>query len=123
MTACQPRPARFFPAAGRATAPYTAFDNAYPDGGAEIARLIGEETSATLGGGVVTYRRVKTLWHLPFDEIVCILSGSMTVEAGGERWAAGPGDVLFFPEGEPIAYDVPEEVTVFYAKYPVTAST
>ena len=115
--------AAFFPTATRRFAPYGGYANAYPDGGAEIARLIGPETSATLGGGVVTYRRVKTTWHLPFDEIVCVLAGAMTVRAGGETWQAGPGDVLFFAEAEPVEYDVAGEVTVFYAKYPVTAST
>jgi ethanolamine utilization protein EutQ len=114
---------KFFPAASRETGPYRGFDNAYPDGEAEIARLVGPETSDTLGGGIVTYRRVKTVWHLPFDELVCVLAGAMSVTAGGVTWRAGPGDVLFFPEGEPIEYDVPDSVTVFYAKYPVTAST
>src|SRR5258706_44623 len=59
--------AAFFPTAARRFAPYEGFANVYPDGGAEIARLVGPETSSTLGGGVVTYRRVKTTWHLPFD--------------------------------------------------------
>jgi len=46
-----------------------------------------------------------------------------TVSAGGATWEAGPGDVLFFAKAEPVEYDVAGEVTVFYAKYPVTAST
>jgi ethanolamine utilization protein EutQ len=115
--------AAFFPGAERRFSPYTGFANDYPDGAAEIARLVGPETSATLGGGIVTYRRVKTTWHLPFDEIVCILAGAMTVTAGGKTWQAKPGDVLFFAKAEPVDYDVAGEVIVFYAKYPVTAST
>jgi ethanolamine utilization protein EutQ len=115
--------AEFFPNSSRSFEPYRGFDNAYPDGDASIARLVGPKTSGTLGGGVVTYRRVRTTWHLPFDEIVCVLAGEMTVRAHGNIWHAGPGDVLFFAKAEPIEYDVEHEVTVFYAKYPVTAST
>jgi ethanolamine utilization protein EutQ (cupin superfamily) len=47
----------------------------------------------------------------------------MTVRANGETWHATAGDVLFFAKAEPVEYDIAEEVTVFYAKYPVTAST
>jgi ethanolamine utilization protein EutQ len=115
--------AGFFPRSDRRFEPYRGFANAYADGDAAIARLVGPETSGTLGGGIVTYRRVRTTWHLPFDEIVCVLAGQMTVRAGGETWHAGVGDVLFFAEAEPVEYDVEHEVTVFYAKYPVTAST
>jgi ethanolamine utilization protein EutQ len=112
-----------FSAAERSFSPYQGFDNAYPDGEARIARLIGPGVSETLGGGVVVYRRVKTVWRLPFDEIVYVVSGAMTVSAGGKSWRAGPGDVLFFAKGEPVEYDVADEVTVFYAKYPGAAST
>jgi ethanolamine utilization protein EutQ len=117
------RMAGFFPRSDRRFEPYQGFANAYADGDAAIARLVGPETSATLGGGIVTYRRVRTVWHLPFDEIVCVLAGEMVVRANGETWHARGGDVLFFAEAEPVEYDVAQEVTVFYAKYPVTAST
>jgi ethanolamine utilization protein EutQ len=113
----------YFSAKERSFAPYLGFDNAYPNGEARIARLVGPGVSETLGGGLVVYKRVKTVWRLPFDEIVYIVSGEMTVTAGGENWRACPGDVLFFAEGEPVEYDVAEEVTVFYAKYPGAAST
>jgi ethanolamine utilization protein EutQ len=115
--------AKFFPRSNRSFEPYRGFDNAYADGGAKIARLVGVETSLTLGGGIVAYRRVRTVWRLPFDELVCVLSGRMTVHANGETWHATAGDVMFFGKDEPVEYDVDDEVTVFYAKYPVTAST
>jgi ethanolamine utilization protein EutQ len=115
--------AEFFGANGRIFKPYQGFENAYPDGSAEIARLVGPDVSGTLGGGVVRYSRVKTVWRLPFDEIVYVISGAMTVTAGGNSWRATPGDTLFFAEGEPVGYDVEEEVVVFYAKYPGAAST
>jgi ethanolamine utilization protein EutQ len=115
--------AKFYASAGRSFEPYLGFDNAYADGDAAIARLVGPDTSSTLGGGVATYRRVRTTWHLPFDEIVCVLAGEMTVSANGRTWHAKAGDVLFFARAEPVDYDIAGEVTVFYAKYPVTAST
>lgn len=113
---------RCFPAAGRGFLPYGGFDNAYAGGG-EIARLVGPEHSETMGCGIATYRGVRTTWHLPFDEILYVISGEMTVRGSGQEWRVGPGDVLFFPEGVPVEYDAPGEVTVFYAKYPVGRST
>lgn len=115
--------AEFFGTADRSFHPYEGFKNDYPDGSAEIARLVGPAVSGSLGGGVVNYRRVKTVWRLPFDEIVYVISGAMTVSAGGKSWRAQAGDVLFFAEGEPVEYDVDQDVTVFYAKYPGAAST
>ncbi|MFY7961854.1 MAG: cupin domain-containing protein [Elsteraceae bacterium] len=115
--------AEFYEAANRNFSPYRGFENAYPDGSAEIARLVGPSVSDTLGGGVVRYRRVKTVWRLPFDEIVYVISGALTVSAGGRCWRASAGDVLFFAQGEPVTYDVEEEAVVFYAKYPGAAST
>src|SRR5258707_10449138 len=97
--------AKFYPLAERRFEPYRGFDNAYADGDATIARLVGPDASATLGGGIVSYRRVRTTWHLPFDEIVCVLAGAMTVRAHGETWHAVTGDVLFFAEAEPVEYD------------------
>ena len=48
-----------FPAATRAMLPYEGFPNAY-DGHAGIARLVGAETSETMGCGVARYERVRT---------------------------------------------------------------
>jgi ethanolamine utilization protein EutQ len=116
------RAARCFPQAERSHEPYVGFPNSYA-GAATIARLVGPDTSDTMGCGIATYRGVRTTWRLPFDEIVYVLAGEMTVRAGAESWHVGVGDVLFFPRAEPIEYDVPGEVTVFYAKYPVGNST
>lgn len=111
--------AAFYPAEGRAFVPYDGFDNAHADGAAMIARLVGPMTSRSMGCGIASYRRVRTTWRLPFDEIIFIVSGAMTVRAGGRAWDVGPGDVLFFSREEPVEYDVAEDVTLFYAKYPL----
>ncbi|PWR21882.1 AraC family ligand binding domain-containing protein [Zavarzinia compransoris] len=102
---------RCFPAGSRAFAPY--IDNA------EIAKLIGPEVSSTMGAGVVTYRRLSAPWSLPFDEVVIVLAGAMRVVSDGAVHEAGPGDVLFFPKETPLTYEVDDEVTLFYVKYPV----
>jgi ethanolamine utilization protein EutQ len=115
--------ADFFSKSEQVYTPYEGFENAYPDGEARIARLISPSISKTLGGGIVRYRRVKTVWRLPFDEIVYVIDGEMVVTASGKSWSAKAGDVLFFPQGEPVGYDVEADVTVFYAKYPGSAST
>ncbi|PWR21300.1 AraC family ligand binding domain-containing protein [Zavarzinia aquatilis] len=86
---------------------------------AEIAKLIGPEVSSSMGAGVVTYRRLTVTWCLPFDEVLVILAGAMRVTSSGVTHSAQPGDVLFFPKETPLDYEVDDEVTLFYVKYPV----
>ncbi len=104
----------------RSFEPYEGFDNRYY-GTASIARLVGPNVSATIGCGVATYTRVRTVWELPFDEIIHVFAGAMTVRSAGDTWDVVPGDVLFFPKLVPVEYDVPSTVSVFYVKYPVSA--
>lgn len=108
-----------FKAEGRQFSTYMG-DAANPRAGfAEIAKLIGPAISSTMGAGVVTYRRLTAPWALPFDEVVVILAGAMRVISDGTVHQAGPGDVLFFPKETPLTYEVDDEVTLFYVKYPV----
>lgn len=86
---------------------------------ARIAKLIGPEISQSMGGGVVTYRKLTAPWSLPFDEIVVVLDGAFRVTAGGVAHDCVPGDVLWFPAHTPLTYEVEDFVTVFYAKHPV----
>jgi ethanolamine utilization protein EutQ len=109
----------FYSGIGRVFRPYEGFVNDYSNGGAQIARLVGGDVSSTLGCGIARYHRVKTTWVLPFDEIIHVLEGSMTVRFGEQSWEVVPGDVLFFPRLQPVEYDVPGSVAVFYAKFPV----
>ena len=50
--------------------------------------------------------------------MIFVIDGHLVVTSNGVAHLAGPGDVLFFPKGSPIEYDVKESATVFYAEYP-----
>ncbi|RJF87134.1 DUF861 domain-containing protein [Oleomonas cavernae] len=86
---------------------------------ARIAKLVGPEISQSMGGGVVTYRKLTAPWSLPFDELVVVLDGAFTVTSAGKAYDCVAGDVLWFPAHTPLTYEVADFVTVFYAKHPV----
>jgi uncharacterized cupin superfamily protein len=55
-------------------------------------------------------------WVLETNELVYVLSGSMTVTAdGAEPTAAGPGDVLMFPKGWTGTWHIHETLRKVYA--------
>lgn len=111
-----------FKAAERTFEPYTGFENAYASGAASIARMLTPDVSPRLGAGIARYRNVRTTWHLPFDEVVLVIQGKFTVRSRGVEYAAVAGDVLHFPRGCPVEYDITEEVTLFYAEHPATVT-
>ena len=108
-------PISVFAAKTRAFVHYPA---AGPSGSAHIARLIGPHNSASLSGGVVVYERLTVDWDLPFDEMITVIDGAMTIRSEGETFALAPGDVAWFPAHTPLSYDVPDRVTVSYAIWP-----
>ena len=71
--------------------------------------------------GYVSLRAIATELNrrdLPFDEMITVIEGQMTVRSGGNDFDLGPGDVAWFPAHTPLTYDVPESVVVSYAIWP-----
>ena len=105
-----------FESKDRAFVPYPA---AGRNGGqARIARLIGRHNSTSLSGGVVVYERLTVDWDLPFDEMITVIEGNLTIQSGGETFSLGAGDVAWFPAHTQLTYDVPDRVTLSYAIWP-----
>jgi ethanolamine utilization protein EutQ len=92
-----------------------------PPGSAMIARLIGPETSRSMGAGIATFDECSIEWTVLYDEVIVVLEGTFRLRIGeaGERMIeAGPGDVIWLPENTPLRYEG-DKAKVFYALHPV----
>jgi ethanolamine utilization protein EutQ len=90
-------------------------------GTAKIARLIGEDESKTMGGGVAIFDGCSVEWTVLYDEAIVVLEGSFRLRWGNgykNVMEAGPGDVIWIPENTPLKYEG-EKAKVFYTLYPV----
>jgi ethanolamine utilization protein EutQ len=93
-----------------------------PPGAATIARLVGPETSRTMGAGLASFDGCSIEWTVLYDELVCVLDGvfRLRVEPDGDAqvFEGRAGDVIWIPEGTPLRYEG-DGATVFYVLHPV----
>lgn len=89
-----------------------------PPGEARIARLVGPELSSSMGGGVATFDGCSIDWTVLYDELIVVLEGNFRLRLGERTIEAGPGDVIWLPEGTPLRYEG-DGAKVFYALSPV----
>lgn len=76
------------------------------------------EVSDTMCAGVNLLNRVSVPWDLTCDEIICCLRGTIRLTCDGESYVCQPGDILYVPRGNRIAYESDERCVFFYAAYP-----
>lgn len=93
-----------------------------PPGAATIARLVGPEVSRTMGAGLATFDGCSIEWTVLYDEVIVVLDGLFRLRLGARLVEAGPGDVIWIPEGTALRYEG-ERATVFYALHPVDGRT
>lgn len=84
---------------------------------AEIARLIGPAESATLGVGIGRFGEPID-WRVPYDEMMVVLEGRFRVILPDRTIEAGPGDVIWVPEGTAFTTEG-EDAVICYALWPV----
>lgn len=89
-----------------------------PPGEARIARLVGPELSSSMGGGIATFDGCSIEWTVLYDELIVVLEGNFRLRLGDRIIEAGPGDVIWLPEGTPLRYEG-DGAKVFYALSPV----
>ncbi len=90
-----------------------------PPGSAEIARLVGPDTSKTMGAGIATFEACSIEWTVLYDEVIVVLEGRFRLVVGDDRFECGPGDVLWIPENTALKYEADERAVCFYALHPV----
>lgn len=89
-----------------------------PPGVAQIARLVGTETSTTMGAGLATFDGCSIEWTVLYDELIVVLEGTFRLVIGADTYQMAPGDVIWLPKGTPLRYEG-DGAKVFYALYPV----
>ncbi len=89
-----------------------------PPGKATIARLVGPEASRTMAAGIATFDGCSIEWTVLYDELIVVLEGRFRVKVGRSTIAAGPGDVIWLPEGTALEYGG-DKAVVAYVLYPV----
>ena len=72
-----------------------------------------------MAGGVNFLKKVSIPWDLTCDEIIYCHEGNFRLMCDGEAYELGPGDMMFVPKDNQIAYETDDECTIFYAAYPV----
>jgi len=89
-----------------------------PPGKATIARVVGPDLSISMGAGLTTFDGCSLEWTVLYDEVIVGIEGLSRLRVGDEVFEAGPGDIIWIPEGTPLKYEG-DGATVFYALYPV----
>ena len=61
---------------------------------------------------------ISVPWDLTCDEIIYCMKGTFRLTCNGESYICNPGDVLYVPRDNHIAYECDEKCIIFYAAYP-----
>ena len=87
-------------------------------GSASIARLIGPDSSRTMGAYFAMFDGRSVPWTVQYDEMILCLSGTFRLRTRDEVHELGPGDMLWIGNGTELRYEG-EQATVFIAIAPV----
>ena len=69
-------------------------------------------------GGLNFLNKVSVPWDLTCDEIIYCMEGTFRLTCDGQSYICNPGDVLYIPKDNHIAYECDEKCVIFYAAYP-----
>ena len=73
---------------------------------------------ASIIGGLNFLNNISVPWDLTCDEIIYCMKGTFRLKCDGESYVCSPGDVLYIPKDNSIAYECDEKCVIFYAAYP-----
>ena len=75
--------------------------------------------SHSMGAGFATFENCSIEHTVTgYDEILYVISGSMSLRQGNRRWRAGPGELLWIPANETFTYEAGEKCIAFYSTSP-----
>jgi ethanolamine utilization protein EutQ len=83
-----------------------------------IARLVGPETSKTMGAGLAVFDGCSIEWTVLYDEMIVVIEGKFRLVLKDRTIEAGPGDVIWIPENTWLKYEGDKSL-VCWALYPV----
>ena len=83
-----------------------------------IKPFVTSKVSNTMCGGLNFLNKVSVPWDLTCDEIIYCMEGTFRLTCDGQSYICNPGDVLYIPKDNHIAYECDEKCVIFYAAYP-----
>jgi mannose-6-phosphate isomerase-like protein (cupin superfamily) len=88
--------------------------------GMRLARVITSAGSTVLGGGWIRMDGTGSLdeWQLPYDEVLYVIEGQITIDCKGESITASAGQALLLAHGNTVTFRSPGEALGFFVLYP-----
>ena len=83
-----------------------------------IKPFVTSKVSDTMCGGLNFLNKVSVPWDLTCDEIIYCMEGTFRLTCDDKCYICNPGDVLYIPRDNHIAYECDEKCIIFYAAYP-----
>lgn len=80
--------------------------------------VTGKDRSPMTAGFMAWAKADSFPWTLDYDEVDCVLEGTLQLTIGGRVLEAKEGDVVFIPKGSKVTFGTPSRVRVFYVTYP-----
>jgi ethanolamine utilization protein EutQ len=93
------------------------FDQAPPGQKIKLKDVI-TSREANLGAGFMEFDHSEFPWHLTYDEVDYVVSGTFTLQSAGTTYTCQAGDVLYIPKDTKVVFGSPEQARVFYVTYP-----
>ena len=79
-----------------------------------IKPFVTSKVSDTMCGGLNFLNKVSVPWDLTCDEIIYCMEGTFRLRCDGTSYICNPGDVLYIPKDNHIAYECDEKCVIFY---------
>ena len=77
-----------------------------PEGGTYIKPMVTAKNSeSTMAGGINFLNKVSVPFDIPCDELIFCYEGNFRLTCDGESYEIGPGDMMFVPKDNHIAYE------------------
>lgn len=93
------------------------FDQAPPGQKIKLKDVV-TSREANLGAGFMEFDHSEFPWHLTYDEVDYVVSGTFTLQSGGTTYTCQAGDVLYIPKDTKVVFGSPTQARVFYVTYP-----
>lgn len=90
-----------------------------PPGRLDIAKVVKAEHGSKMAGDVIVFEDIILEYEMPYDDIMYVLEGELTIATSTGDVVGGPGDILWVPNGETVTFRATRATKVFCATFPV----
>lgn len=95
------------------------FDCGFENAEVWLKDMITGRENPNLTAGLMSLRQGSQFpWHLDYDEIDLVLSGTFSIKVGDQLTTAKAGEVISIPHGTSLVFGTPDECLVYYVTYP-----